>query len=210
MSANSSMYRPADLSVENELLRAELERARAEVRALLAQATTDELTGLLNRRGFLRAAESELLQAQTDQRPLTLIYVDIDGLKKLNDQSGHEAGDALLVEAAALLRIAFRASDVVARLGGDEFVVLTRGFHGDGAVIRQRIAQMSRSLHQSGAQSREISLSAGVILTNPATTPTLDQLLARADQAMYAVKRAKSREYRGRRRPSPPALTLAV
>ena len=120
MPATRLLCRSTDLAVENERLRVELEHARIEVRALLEQATTDELTGLLNRRGFLRVAEPELRRAQADQRPLTLVYVDVDGLKALNDEAGHEAGDALLVETAALLRAAFRSSDVMARLGGNK------------------------------------------------------------------------------------------
>jgi len=202
--------RTAHLAVENECLRAELEHARTQVRALLEEATTDMLTGLLNRRGFLRVAESELRRAQADQHPLTLIYVDVDGLKALNDEAGHEAGDALLVETAALLRAAFRSTDVLARLGGDEFVVLTRAFHGNGAVIRHRIARLSEALHCSGAQSREISLSAGVILATPCAVPALDDLLDRADKAMYEIKHAKSAIYRSPRRLLPPAFSMAV
>lgn len=210
MPATRLLFRSTDLAVENERLRDELEHARTEVRALLEQATTDELTGLLNRRGFQRAAEPELRLAQAGQRPLTLVYVDVDGLKALNDAAGHEAGDALLVETAALLRAAFRSTDVLARLGGDEFVVLTRGLHGDGAIIRHRIARLSQALHRSGAQSREISLSAGVILANPSKVPALDDLLDRADKAMYEVKHAKLKEFRGYRRLPSPALSMAV
>ena len=210
MPATRLLCRSTDLAVENKRLRAELEHAHTEVRALLEQATTDELTGLLNRRGFLRVAEPELRRAQAGQRPLTLVYVDVDGLKALNDAAGHEAGDALLIETAALLRAAFRSTDVLARLGGDEFVVLTRGLHGDGAIIRHRIARLSQALHRSGAQSREISLSAGVILANPCAVPALDDLLDRADKAMYEVKHAKLRDFRSRRRLPSPALSMAV
>jgi diguanylate cyclase (GGDEF)-like protein len=203
-------YRPSNLAVENERLRAELERARIEVCALLEQATTDQLTGLLNRRGFLLAAEQELRRPQAGQRPLTLVYVDVDGLKALNDEEGHEAGDALLVETAALLRAAFRSTDILARLGGDEFVVLTRGLHGDGAIIRHRIARLSQALHRSGAQSCEISLSAGVILAPPCAVPALEDLLSRADKAMYEIKQAKSQPYGGRRPRPSSALSMAV
>ncbi|WEN14007.1 GGDEF domain-containing protein [Rhodanobacter sp. AS-Z3] len=196
--------------MENERLRAELERAQTEVRTLLEQATTDELTGLLNRRGFLRLAELELRRARDEQQSLTLVYIDVDGLKTLNDEAGHEAGDALLVETAALLRTAFRSTDVVARLGGDEFVVLTRGFHGDGAVMRHRIKRMSQELHRSGAQTREISLSTGVILATPSVAPDLEDLLNRADKAMYEIKQAKSGPYRGRQHLPAPALLMAM
>lgn len=210
MASNQLLYESTHLAVENERLRAELAHARTEVRTLLEQATTDELTGLLNRRGFLRAAEPELRQAQAGQRPLALVYVDVDGLKALNDESGHEAGDALLVETAALLRATFRSTDLVARLGGDEFVVLTRGLHGDGAIIRHRLARLSEALHRSGAQSRAISLSAGVILANACAVPALDDLLDRADKAMYEIKYAKLADHRNLRRLQSPAVSLAV
>ena len=199
MPATQLQSRNTSLAAENEHLRAELGQARAElgrarmeVRALLEQATTDQLTGLLNRRGFLRAAELELGRPQANERPLTLVYVDVDGLKALNDEAGHEAGDALLVQTAALLRAAFRSTDILARLGGDEFVVMTRGMHGDGAIIRHRIARLSQALHRSGEQSCEISLSAGVILAAPCAAAALEDLLDRADKAMYEVKQAKS------------------
>lgn len=210
MPATRLSCRSTDLEAENDRLRVELEHARMEVRALLEQATTDELTGLLNRRGFRGLAESELRRARDDQQPLTLVYIDVDGLKALNDQYGHEAGNALLIETATLLRAAFRATDIVARLGGDEFVVLSHGFHGDGVAIRHRIAQMSRVLHRSGTQSREISLSAGVVLAEPSTTPALDELLDRADKAMYVIKHAKSANHRGGRRLLRPTLSMAV
>ncbi len=207
MNTTSLLPRSSDLMAENERLRAELERTREEIHALLKQATTDELTGLLNRRGFLRLAEEELSYAQIGMRPLTLIYVDVDGLKELNDTVGHDEGDVLLIETAMLLRKVFRATDVVARLGGDEFVVLTRDFHGNGDVIRRRIAQVSDALHRSGVQSREISLSAGVITVDPYESPDLGDLLSRADKAMYTIKRGKLKDRRasGRERALPAA-----
>lgn len=204
------LSRTARLTVENACLRAELAHARTQFRDLLEQATTDELTGLLNRRGFLRAAEEELGREQTAQYPLTLIYIDVDGLKALNDAAGHEAGDALLAETAELLRAAFRSTDILARLGGDEFVVLTRHFHGHGAIMRHRLARLSQALHHSGAQSHEISLSAGVISATPYTLPTLDDLLDRADKAMYEDKYAKSASCSRQPRLPQPALALAV
>ena len=211
MPTTQLLFRPTDhLVAENERLSAELEHARTQVRELLEQSTTDELTGLLNRRGFLRVAEAELRREQIAPHPLTLIYIDVDGLKALNDESGHEAGDALLVETAALLRAAFRSTDILARLGGDEFVVLTRDFHGHGEVMRHRIARLSQALHCAGAQSREISLSAGVITAMPSAVPALEDLLERADKAMYEIKYAKSATYSRRVRLLPPVLSMAV
>ena len=185
-----------DLAAENARLRAELQRSRDQVHYLMRQATTDELTGLLNRRGFLQLAEEALLEARSRGRALTMIYIDVDGLKKLNDERGHEEGDGLLVETAALLQRVFRTTDVVARIGGDEFVVLTRDFFGNGDVIRRRIADVSSALHRAGIQSHLISLSAGVIVVDPYESPDLADLLNRADEAMYSIKQGKSSRHR--------------
>ena len=87
-------------------------------------ALVDELTGLHNRRGFLLLAEKQLQIARRTGRPDLLLFVDLDGMKRINDEFGHEAGDAALRRTAAVLHAAFRTSDIIARLGGDEFVVL--------------------------------------------------------------------------------------
>ena len=176
---------------ENEALRAELRHARDELRGLLAEATTDELTGLLNRRGFLRIAGEEMHIARAGGRGLTLIYIDVDGLKSVNDCYGHEDGDRLLVETAALLRRVFRETDAVARIGGDEFAVLTRDFYGDGAVLSQRIDDVSRALHGAGMQTHLISLSAGTVVVEPGSHDACHDLMRLADQAMYQIKRSR-------------------
>ena len=87
-------------------------------------ALVDELTGLHNRRGFLMLADKQIQIAQRAGRPDLLLFIDLDGLKRINDELGHEAGDAALRRTAATLRASFRASDIIARLGGDEFIVL--------------------------------------------------------------------------------------
>jgi GGDEF domain-containing protein len=95
-------------------------------RALERSATRDALTGLYNRRGVHEHAQLALLRAERSGRPLALMFLDLDGLKVINDRLGHAAGDAALRRLAELLRATFRASDVVGRLGGDEFVVVGR------------------------------------------------------------------------------------
>ncbi len=92
--------------------------------AVSAQALTDPLTGVLNRRGFLDAAERELARARRYEHPFALAYVDVRGLKAVNDTEGHLAGDELLREAAGLLTDSARADDVVGRIGGDELALL--------------------------------------------------------------------------------------
>ena len=191
MSATSLMRRRSDLMTENASLRAELETARAQVRALLCEASTDELTGLLNRRGFQRCAVEALVAARCAGQPLALVYADVDGLKQLNDSRGHEAGDGLIRAAARLLQASFREGDVVARLGGDEFAVLARGFHGDGAEVRRRIERTRRALCASGTLAGPLSISVGVVEVTADSTATLEDWLVRADSAMYAVKRGR-------------------
>jgi PAS domain S-box-containing protein len=99
---------------------AQLAAQATELRALSLR---DELTGLYNRRGLLVIAEQQLRAALRSQRHVGAVYVDLDGMKAINDQQGHEAGDRALVESAAALRETFRGEDVIARIGGDEFVV---------------------------------------------------------------------------------------
>lgn len=210
MNAHRPMRRSTDLVEENLRLRAELEQARHQAKALWQQASTDELTGLLNRRGFLHLAVTELAYARAHKRSLTLVYVDVDGLKEVNDSAGHEAGDQLLVETAALLREAFRTGDVVARLGGDEFVVLARGFDGDGEVVRRRLARVGAALHGAGVQHHRISLSAGVVQVAGDEAVGIEDWLDRADQAMYAIKCRKVGHRRTRARVPAACLPVAV
>jgi len=180
-----------NLIAENQRLRAELRRSHSRISSLMKQATTDELTGLLNRRGFLEAAEREIEAARLEKRSLTLIYIDLDGLKALNDRCGHDEGDALLIETAALLRRVFRSADPVARLGGDEFVVLARGFRGGVETIQQRIDETGARRLRSGEQKRVISLSIGIAVVDPYEARALGELLSHADAEMYAAKRRK-------------------
>jgi len=93
----------------------------------------DELTGLHNRRGFLRFARAQLDSAALARRPMLLIFVDLDGLKDINDQLGHATGDRALVDTSMVLKSTFRERDIVARLGGDEFVVLVT----DSSAVRE-------------------------------------------------------------------------
>lgn len=158
---------------------------------LLAESLTDTLTGLHNRRGFIAIAEQALLSAQRDDRELTLFFIDLNGLKVINDQLGHEIGDLALRDTARVLRETFREADVLARLGGDEFVALVPDDHGDiSDVLTARLA--SRVSEQNDGELREfaLSLSVGSATYNPHQPRSLAALLAEADAAMYERKRA--------------------
>ena len=101
------------------------ERQRLVV-ALQSMALKDALTGLYNRRGFITLAEEHMKLAQRTGACFALAFVDLDGMKRINDQLGHEFGDQAIIATADILRSTFRASDIAARLGGDEFIVLVR------------------------------------------------------------------------------------
>ena len=159
----------------------------------------DELTGLLNRRGFFAKVDETRRKARRGSRQVLLMYLDVDGLKRVNDERGHAHGDKLLVAAADVLRAAFRERDVVARLGGDEFVAMAiLGRHRDERLDREAI---EARLHDAVTAKRaelgdgyDFSVSFGSMVANHTELAEIDELLARADQRMYRVKRARRRE----------------
>jgi diguanylate cyclase (GGDEF)-like protein len=160
-------------------------RQRVALAAMREAALTDPLTGVLNRRGFIEAAERELARAARYGRPFALAYVDIRGLKAVNDTQGHRAGDKLLHEAAQMLSASARADDVVGRLGGDELGLLLAEQTRDGAaVVTQRIHE------QLPARRAEIGVGTGWDLTIgtaafPDDGEELEQLLRVADRRLY-------------------------
>lgn len=168
-------------------------RRFAELQALEGLSLSDPLTGLSNRRGFLTLAEQQLRQARRTGRGLTLLFVDVDGLKRVNDTLGHGAGDELLRAAAAVLRQTFRGSDVVARLGGDEYAVLVIDDPGGGgAAAAGRLLRNVESYNAGqGAGGPALSLSVGAAEVNPAAGLGVEEWLAEADRRMYQQKRGK-------------------
>ncbi|KAK0637760.1 putative diguanylate cyclase YegE [Lasiodiplodia hormozganensis] len=160
--------------------------------------TTDDLTRLHNRRGFLALARQQLKSAERTRKPLLLLFADLDGLKHVNDAYGHAAGDGLIAEAGRVLREAFRASDVVARLGGDEFAVLMpeTDVGGSGALLgrlRAGVEEANGRNNGGGERKYKLELSLGLTSFDPARPETLDGLLDRADALMYEHKRARKR-----------------
>jgi diguanylate cyclase (GGDEF)-like protein/PAS domain S-box-containing protein len=159
----------------------------------------DELTGLLNRRGFFVKVDEVRRRARRGDRQVLLMYFDVDGLKRVNDEKGHAEGDRLLVAAADVLRAAFRERDVVARLGGDEFVAMALlGRRDDEQLDRQtietRLHEAVRAKRAELGDDYAFSVSFGSMVANHAELGEIDELLARADQRMYSVKRARRRE----------------
>ncbi|MCV7224916.1 sensor domain-containing diguanylate cyclase [Mycolicibacterium komossense] len=168
---------------------ADLQKANEEIRQL---SVTDELTGLNNRRGFYHLAEPALYAAQRDGRSCLLAFIDVDGLKGVNDEKGHVVGDALIADVAEVLRATLRQSDILARLGGDEFCVLITEHAADPDQLRARLVQAFNTFNDSSGRSYRLSASIGLMQAPATESATVDELLAHADGLMYAEKKARA------------------
>ena len=159
-------------------------------RKLREAATTDELTGLLNRRGFFTTAEHQLRVAYREKRHLALLYLDLNNMKEINDRFSHQQGDLALKDMAYLLKKTFRESDIITRLGGDEFAVLFD--NPSGAAIEQvvfsHLQENVAAYTASGERPYQLSFSTGVAYYDPAERGSLQDLMAKADALMYRHK----------------------
>ncbi|HYB29911.1 MAG TPA: GGDEF domain-containing protein [Solirubrobacteraceae bacterium] len=160
-------------------------RREREFVAISAAAQTDPLTGILNRRGFMDAAEREFARASRYDRPFVLAYVDVRGLKAVNDTEGHLVGDELIKAVAGLMKESARADDVVGRIGGDEFALLLGEQTADGA---EPVVRRIRSHVEDRRAAMEIrvpwELTIG-IAAFPHDGTTLEELLGIADRRLY-------------------------
>jgi len=155
-------------------------------------ALTDELTGLYNRRGFLALAERQLKLGRRSARGILLVFIDVDGMKQINDTFGHAEGDRTLIRAGGVLEKTFRESDVVARFGGDEFAVLAiEASQHNQEMIAARLRENLRQMNEEDS-GPAVSLSWGVARFDPRSKTSIGQLMAQADQAMYDHKRCQS------------------
>jgi diguanylate cyclase (GGDEF)-like protein len=156
----------------------------------LELAFTDGLTGLYNRRYLMDQIEREFMRAQRSKAPLSLVMVDLDGLKGVNDRFGHHVGDSFLREVARIVKVNTRASDVAARWGGDEFMLLAPGTGSKSASkIAERIrAQVERCTMKLEGGEVGITISAGIV-SYPAHASVVSALVKKADEAMYSAKK---------------------
>jgi diguanylate cyclase (GGDEF)-like protein len=159
------------------------------------QALTDELTGLRNRRGFLLLADQGWRTARRTHARCLLVFIDLDGLKHVNDTHGHRAGDALINGAARVLTMVFRESDVIARVGGDEFAVLALLDESDGATaISNRLREAIDVFNQRAGRAYQLSMSFGIEELDCGADVALEALLSKADRAMYRQKHQNLRQ----------------
>ena len=173
-------------------LQKEIEKRKESESALEELATLDALTGVLNRREFFILAEKEVQSTLQNQQPSSIIMLDVDHFKTVNDDYGHAIGDQVLTAIAQIIRDNLRREEVVGRIGGDEFAILLPGSDGrQGQRIAQRlhdkIASQSFKLDQ-GTFSLTVSL--GVAELDRGHDDSLSALLDHADQAMYSAKRS--------------------
>lgn len=174
----------------------DLKRAEEEIRNL---SLTDELTQLRNRRGFMLLAEQQLklsrkkeLLSDKTQTELLLLFLDLDGLKKINDRYGHNEGDVAIKEASEILKATFRDSDIMARLGGDEFTVLIVDADSEtDEIIRERLDHNIDLANERLNKPYKLSMSAGLIRVPTNSSATIEELMEYADMVMYNEKSAK-------------------
>jgi diguanylate cyclase (GGDEF)-like protein len=152
-------------------------------------ALTDELTGLANRRCYFDRLEKELDRAEEEQLPLSIVVLDIDHFKKLNDTYGHRLGDCALVKLAAVLKKELRATDLAARIGGEEFeLLLPHTSLEDALRITKRLRQAIMEIDVSPADGMTASF--GVTEYLPGTEKSTDLLRKHADRLLYRAKKA--------------------
>ncbi len=161
------------------------------VKSAEADAARDVLTGLYNRRHFESLFEGELAYSRRHSVPLSLVVLDLDHFKSLNDNFGHQMGDKVLSHFADSLRENLRAEDHAFRIGGEEFALLLRGTDADGASImvsRLRDVFLNHPIDVGEKTGYRISFSSGVIAADQELA--IEELISRADEALYSAKRA--------------------
>ncbi len=150
----------------------------------------DTMTGLYNRRAGFEKLQQIYQEARRAQKPVSLCFVDINGLKEVNDHLGHEAGDELILNVVAGFRACLRRQDIAARLGGDEFLLVLRGLDADGAeALWACIAGQYAEMDRSAGRRYRVSASHGIEAIGSSALGDIDLAVNRADQKMYEEKR---------------------
>ncbi|HEY9042735.1 MAG TPA: diguanylate cyclase [Rheinheimera sp.] len=164
-----------------------IEQLTRERQRLLELATKDHLTGLYNRHFLTELAKRRFADANRQQTALSVLVIDIDHFKQINDQHGHQVGDKVLKRIAVMLQTLFAAEDrYVARFGGEEFVVLLTGYDLQSAT--EQACQLCQSLHQLQPEGIVTSASIGVATLATGQEEYFDEVFARADKALYLAK----------------------
>lgn len=191
VNAIASAYDYTQAITKNEVLSNRNERLLKNNQELNLQNSIDELTQVLNRRGFMDKAEKELKRATKAGLSGMVFFADMDGLKKINDTYGHKIGDLAIQTEARVLSEAFRATDIVGRLSGDEFAIVSTGLTKNYIpAIRNRIEHLNKVYSEEAGLPLTLSLSLGNVNFSPENA-NLDTLLSNADQKLYKEKEIK-------------------
>jgi diguanylate cyclase (GGDEF)-like protein len=173
-----TLARAIRYSIERQALLSELRR----------MALVDELTGVYNRRGLITLGEHEIKVAERMKTHFLLLFLDIDDLKQINDSFGHTEGDRALTDAADILRRTLRESDIIARIGGDEFCLLSMGGAETADGLTERLKSAVERHNREAGRPYALELSIGTTLFDPDRPSSMEELLDRADRAMYERK----------------------
>lgn len=172
-------------------IRYAIERNRMSM-AIRSMSLVDELTGLYNRRGFLALAEQQMKTAERVKKKAAFVFIDMDGMKRINDTFGHNEGNLALKDTANILRMTFRQADIIARLGGDEFVVLALLEEAeDCEALCGRLEQQLEECNSRAGRGYQLSLSYGVTIRDPSSTASIEEQIEEADRLMYEHKKRK-------------------
>ncbi|MBV1932704.1 MAG: GGDEF domain-containing protein [Porticoccaceae bacterium] len=179
-----------NLSSQMQAMGSEIEGLQIQIHEKQVANVTDALTGVANRGGFDRQIADEIARCQRIKYPLSVMFIDIDKFKEVNDSYGHNAGDTVLKAVAAVIRKRVRETDYVARYGGDEFVLLlpNTGINDAGRVGNELLEMMGKTGFRGGGKSVNVTLSIGVAQYKG--DETAESVLERADRALYRVKQA--------------------
>lgn len=179
---------PVELAAEIARLRGEITRLQSKVQQLDQLAHLDPLIGLPNRRGFMRQLETLIVRVQRYGDHGAMLFVDIDGLKVINDTHGHLAGDEALIRVSEMLVSGVRSGDCVARLGGDEFGIILE--HADEAIATETATRLIERIaaceftHEGAPLPLSVAIGVGII----AADDDAEAIMDRADEAMYRKK----------------------
>lgn len=182
-----------ETTVSRDSLAEEVNRGHALEEKLRVQAIKDDLTGLYNRRGFRKLAGKQLRIAERNKLNNFMLYADMDFLKQINDEMGHNTGDSALIDMSGVLKRTFRESDIIARMGGDEFAVLlteNKDFN-DIQSIESRLYQTIESFNENTERPYKLSLSVGIVKCDFSSVWSLDRVMSTADALMYKQKKVK-------------------
>jgi diguanylate cyclase (GGDEF)-like protein len=184
---NSEIYRLKNVELTREI--EERKKVQAELERI---ATLDPLTGLFNRRHFFELTQQELERSRRYNRPISIIMLDIDHFKQVNDRFGHLVGDRVIVEVARRIQKALRRIDLACRYGGEEFAILLPETNlRQAEMVATRLWQLvTKQPTVSGELKLKITVSVGVATYQLEGMITVDTLLDQADQAMYQAKEA--------------------